>query len=91
MIKSWIQRGDPSLKRDKLVKDTNLRGNHERAAHFWYGRLLAAYPGMDVEGQSGSVAINDDKVRRLVEDVALACAEKTVAAIPVSRETAEIA
>ena len=51
----------------------------------WWGRLSAVYPGLQTEGESNEDGMNHDPdaMKRLLEDVAFAGADRTVPSIPI--------
>ena len=81
----WLCYGFASgEERDKLRREA-MNGGDGNGRTSWWGRLSAIYPDLQTEGESNEDGMSHDPaaMKRLLEDVAFAGADRTVPSIPI--------
>ena len=81
----WLCYGFASEEeRDKLRQEA-MNGGDGNGETFWQGRLSAVYPNLRTEGESNEDGVSYDPsaMKRLLEDIAFAGADRTVPGIPI--------
>ena len=81
----WLCYGFASgEERGKLHREA-MNGGDGNGGTSWWGRLIAVYPDLKTNGedQEGEMDHNPAAMRRLLEDVAFAGADRTVPSIPI--------
>ena len=80
----WLCYGFASgEERDKLRREA-MNGGDGNGETSWWGRLSAIYPDLQTEGESNEdgMSHDPDAMKRLLEDIAFAGADRTVPSIP---------
>ena len=80
----WLCYGFASGEERGELRREAMNGGDGNGGTSWWGRLSAVYPDLQTEGESNEDGMSHDPaaMRRLLEDVAFAGADRTVPSIP---------
>ena len=81
----WLCYGFASVEERGKLRRKAMNGGDGNGGTSWRGRLIAVYPDLKTNGedQEGEMDHNPAAMRRLLEDVAFAGADRTVPSIPI--------
>ena len=81
----WLCYGFASGEERGKLRREAMNGGDGNGGTSWWGRLSAVYPDLQTEGESNEDGMRHDPaaMRRLLEDVAFAGADRTVPSIPI--------
>ena len=81
----WLRYGFVSGEERGKLRREAMNGGGGNGGTSWRGRLSAVYPDLQTEGESNEDGMSHDPaaMRRLLEDVAFADADRTVPGIPI--------
>ena len=81
----WLCYGFASVEERGRLRQEAMNGGDGNGGTSWWGRLIAVYPDLKTNGedQEGEMDHDPAAMRRLLEDVAFAGADRTVPSIPI--------
>ena len=81
----WLCYGFASGEERGKLRREAMNGGDGNGGTSWWGRLIAVYPDLKTNGedQEGEMDHNPAAMRRLLEDIAFAGADRTVPSIPI--------
>ena len=81
----WLCYGFASGEERGKLRREAMNGGDGNGGTSWWGRMIAVYPDLKTNGedQEGEMDHNPTAMRRLLEDVAFAGADRTVPSIPI--------